>query len=49
LPYDAITETRRVTGVDVGALRHAGEIKSYIDLLFLLLVILLWIARIVTN
>jgi hypothetical protein len=49
LPYDAIAETRRVTGADVGALRHAGEIKSYIDLLFLALVILLWIARIVTN
>jgi len=34
---------------DVAALRHAGEIKSYIDLLFLALVILLCIAKIVTN
>jgi hypothetical protein len=34
---------------DVSALRHAGEIKSYIDLLFLALVILLCIAKIVTN
>jgi hypothetical protein len=32
-----------------GALRHAREIKSYIDPLFLALVILLWIAKIVTN
>ena len=31
------------------ALRHAGEIKSYIDLLFLALVILLCVAKIVTN
>ncbi|MFB9265626.1 hypothetical protein ACFFWD_21155 [Bradyrhizobium erythrophlei] len=34
---------------DVTALRHAGEIKAYIDLLFLALVILLCIAKIVTN
>ena len=34
---------------DVAALRHAGEIKSYIDLLFLALVILLCVAKIVTN
>ncbi|WP_454619524.1 hypothetical protein [Bradyrhizobium cenepequi] len=33
----------------VTELRHAGEIKSYIDLLFLALVILLCIAKIVTN
>jgi hypothetical protein len=33
----------------VSELRHAGEIKSYIDLLFLALVILLCIAKIVTN
>lgn len=29
--------------------RHAGEIKAYIDLFFLALVILLCIAKIVTN
>ncbi len=34
---------------DVVQLRHAGEIKSYMDLLFLALVILLCIAKIVTN
>ena len=34
---------------DVVALRHAGEVKSYIDLLFLALVILLCVAKIVTN
>jgi|SRR5712671_6371221 len=34
---------------EVGALRHAGEMKAYIDLLFLALVILLCIAKIVTN
>ncbi|MCA6109665.1 hypothetical protein [Bradyrhizobium cenepequi] len=33
----------------VTELRHASEIKSYIDLLFLALVILLCIAKIVTN
>ena len=34
---------------EVSGLRHAGEMKSYIDLLFLALVILLCIAKIVTN
>ena len=34
---------------EVGKLRHAGEMKAYIDLLFLALVILLCIAKIVTN
>jgi hypothetical protein len=34
---------------DVAELRYAGEMKSYIDLLFLALVILLCIAKIVTN
>ncbi|WP_426442590.1 hypothetical protein [Bradyrhizobium genosp. P] len=34
---------------DVTALRHAGEIKAYIDLFFLALVILLCVAKIVTN
>ena len=34
---------------DVAELRHAGEMKAYIDLLFLALVILLCIAKIVTN
>ena len=34
---------------EVSSLRHTGEMKSYIDLLFLALVILLCIAKIVTN
>ena len=34
---------------EVSALRHASEMKSYIDLLFLALVILLCVAKIVTN
>jgi len=40
---------RRQIVTEVSALRHAGEIKSYIDLLFLALVILLCVAKIVTN
>jgi hypothetical protein len=40
---------RRQIVTDVSALRHTGEIKSYIDLLFLALVILLCVAKIVTN
>ena len=43
------TASRRQIAGDVAVLRHAGEIKSYIDLLFLALVILLCIAKIVTN
>ena len=34
---------------EVSGLRHAGEMKAYIDLLFLALVIMLCIAKIVTN
>ena len=43
------TSTRKQVITEVGGLRHAGEIKSYIDLLFLAIVILLCIAKIVTN
>lgn len=43
------TSVRKQVITDVSALRHAGEMKSYIDLLFLALVILLCIAKIVTN
>jgi len=43
------TSARKQLVGDVSALRHAGEMKSYIDLLFLALVILLCIAKIVTN
>jgi hypothetical protein len=44
----AVASRKQIVG-DVAGLRHAGEIKSYIDLLFLALVILLCIAKIVTN
>lgn len=41
--------TRKQVVGDVSALRQAGEVKAYIDLLFLALVILLCVAKIVTN
>jgi hypothetical protein len=41
--------SRKQIVAEVGGLRHAGEMKAYIDLLFLALVILLCIAKIVTN
>jgi hypothetical protein len=43
------TTARKKVVSDVSALRHAGEMKAYIDLMFLALVILLCIAKIVTN
>jgi hypothetical protein len=43
------TAARKQIVGDVAELRHAGEMKAYIDLLFLALVILLCIAKIVTN
>ena len=43
------TSARKQVVSDVSALRHAGEVKAYIDILFLALVILLCIAKIVTN
>jgi ABC-type transport system involved in cytochrome bd biosynthesis fused ATPase/permease subunit len=46
-PSSAASRKQIVT--EVGGLRHAGEIKAYIDLLFLAIVILLCIAKIVTN
>jgi hypothetical protein len=45
----ASSATRRQIVSDVGALRRDGEMKSYIDLLFLALVVLLCISKIVTN
>jgi hypothetical protein len=41
--------TRKQFVSEVSGLRHAGEIKADIDLLFLALVILLCIAKIATN
>jgi hypothetical protein len=46
-PNSASARKKIVT--EVSGLRHAGEMKSYIDLLFLALVILLCVAKIVTN
>jgi hypothetical protein len=43
------TSTRKQVISEVSGLRHAGEIKAYIDLLFLAIVILLCLAKIVTN
>ena len=45
----AAAASRKQIVTEVSGLRHAGEIKAYIDLLFLALVILLCIAKIVTN
>jgi hypothetical protein len=45
----ASSATRNKVVAEVGALRRDGEIKSYIDLLFLALVILLCVSKIVTN
>ena len=43
------TSSRKQVVTEVTALRHAGEIKAYIDLLFLAIVILLCVAKIVAN
>ncbi len=40
---------RRQIVTDVSTLRHAGEMKSYIDLLFLTLVVALCVSKIVTD
>jgi hypothetical protein len=40
---------RKQTVQDVSLLRHDGEVKSYIDLFFLASVVLLCVAKIVTN
>ena len=43
------TAQRKVVVNEVASLRQAGEMKSYIDLLFLALIVLLCISKIVTN
>ena len=43
------TSTRKQVIIEVSALRHAGEIKAYIDLLFLAIVILLCLAKIMAS
>jgi hypothetical protein len=45
----AAAASRRQVVIEVGGLRQAGEMKSYIDLLFLALVVLLCISKIVTD
>jgi ABC-type transport system involved in cytochrome bd biosynthesis fused ATPase/permease subunit len=40
---------RRQIVTEVGGLRQAGEMKSYIDLLFLAIIVLLCITKIVTE
>ena len=40
---------RKQTVTDVNVLRRDGEIKSYIDLFFLAVVVLVCVAKIVTN
>src|SRR6202049_1545650 len=44
----AAAQGRQVV-TEVGVLRTAGEMKSYIDLLFLAIIVLLCITKIVTN
>jgi hypothetical protein len=43
------TSVRKQVINEVSTLRHAGEMKSYIDLLFLALVILLCFAKMLSN
>jgi hypothetical protein len=44
----ALTQRKQVIS-EVAGLRHAGEMKAYIDLLFLGLVVLLCVSKIVTD
>jgi hypothetical protein len=44
-----LVAARKQIITEVSALRHAGEMKSYIDLLFLALVILLCVTKILSN
>jgi ABC-type transport system involved in cytochrome bd biosynthesis fused ATPase/permease subunit len=44
----ASTQRKQVVS-DVTALRRAGEINAYIDLLFLAMIVLLCVSKIVTN
>jgi hypothetical protein len=43
------TSARKQVITEVSGLRHAGEMKSYIDLLFLALVILLCFTKMLSN
>jgi len=46
---DAATQQRKAVVAEVGSLRQAGEMKAYIDLLFLALIVLLCVSKIVTD
>jgi hypothetical protein len=45
----AASASRKQIVTDVSGLRRGGEINSYIDLMFLAIIILLCISKIVTN
>ncbi|MGD0846591.1 hypothetical protein [Bradyrhizobium sp.] len=45
----AASSQRRQIVTEVGGLRTAGEMKAYIDLLFLGIIVLLCVTKIVTN
>jgi hypothetical protein len=45
----AASAQRKQVVADVTVLRRAGEINSYIDLLFLAMIVLLCISKVVTN
>jgi ABC-type transport system involved in cytochrome bd biosynthesis fused ATPase/permease subunit len=45
----AASAQRKQIATDVSVLRRAGEINSYIDLLFLAMIVLLCISKIVTS
>ena len=45
----AAASQRRQIVTEVGGLRQAGEMKSYIDLLFIAMIVLLCITKMVTN
>jgi hypothetical protein len=45
----AASAQRKQTVTEVAGLRHAGEMKAYIDLLFLALIVLLCVSKIVTD
>jgi hypothetical protein len=47
-PYAGGAARKQIVN-DAARLRHAGEMQSYIDLLLLTLIVVLCIAKIVTN
>jgi hypothetical protein len=49
LTGDGASAARKQIISEVGELRQAGEMKSYIDLLFLALIVLLCVSKIVTD